>query len=77
MTTVAEYIESQFGERLSEWEIDYMMWNQTAWPFGWPQLIVKQINSYMRARRNGVRRCEMCGHKLEFCRCDAWMRGAV
>ena len=52
-----------FSPTLSDDDIDYLMFNETAYPFGDLCLVTYQLRSAIRAGRNGIERCELCGAK--------------
>lgn len=62
--TVADCFRT-FGD-ISDEEIEYALWSETAYPFADIRLLFRQIKSYMRARNNEIKRCELCGFKEPF-----------
>ena len=71
--TIAKYLSIQFPHVcLSEKEIDYLLWNETAYPFGGRRTQVRQLNSAVRAWRRGITRC-ICGQPEAYCKCAAIM----
>jgi hypothetical protein len=43
-----------------------ILWSETCYPFGTVRQIYYQIRSALRAHKNGITRCEMCGMMLPF-----------
>jgi len=72
--TIAKYVAEVYGESLSEHEIDYMLRNETAWPFCGLKILTRQIGSFIRARRHKIERCWMCAEPTQFCKCDPYAR---
>lgn len=56
----------RFDPSISNEAIEYILWNETSFPMGGIRMIVYQIRSALRARKNNIRRCEMCGYKIPF-----------
>lgn len=50
-----------------------MLWCETAYPFSDVRTTARQIHSSVRARKNGVECCELCGRKEGFCHCKESM----
>ena len=53
---------------LSERDVEYLMWNETAYPFAGFRTLIRQLRSAARAWRRGLSRC-MCGQPEAYCRC--------
>ena len=67
--TIAKYLAIRYPDIcLSLSDIEYLMWNETAYPFAGLKTQIRQIGSAVRAHRRGVSRC-FCGQPEEFCRC--------
>lgn len=48
---------------MSENEQEYLIWSETSFPFGGSHMIYRQICSYVRAKKNSIIRCKLCGWK--------------
>lgn len=59
---VARYYEPELNEE----EIEYLLMCETAYPFSDVRLTVRQLYSAIRARANGIERCDLCGMKVPF-----------
>lgn len=71
--TVAKYLSIRYPDIcLSEQDIDYLIWNETAHPFAGFKTQIRQLGSAARAWRRHISRC-MCGQPEEFCRCRVLM----
>lgn len=46
-------------------EINFILWNETAYPFCDTKTLYKQCQSSIRAKKNKIQRCEMCCYKIE------------
>ncbi len=51
---------------MSPEEKEFILWNETCFPFGTAKRIVKQINQYLRAKKNNLDCCHLCGRKKPF-----------
>lgn len=47
-------------------EMEYALWNETAYPFAEMKTLYKQIASYARAKKGNISRCELCGQKNSY-----------
>ena len=55
-----------FDPEISDQNADYLIWNETAFPFCSMRMFVYQTRRAIRAHRNGIRRCELCGMKYPY-----------
>ena len=56
------YYNSGISEKVS----NYILWNETAYPFSDLRMTLYQIRSSIRALNNNVKRCDACGMKHPF-----------
>lgn len=49
-----------YDPNVSEETVEFILWNETAFPFSDFRYTVGQLRSALRAHRNGARRCELC-----------------
>ena len=49
--------------------VEYLIWNETAYPMADWKTTVKQLYSAIRAYKNQINRCELCGVKIQHCMC--------
>jgi len=67
--TWGDFIRLESGGAVSEDECEYLLWSQTCYPFGDVRLVIKQLRGAIRARRNGITLCEICGKPKAYCIC--------
>lgn len=46
--------------------VTYLLWNETAYPFGNLKIHTSQLRRAIRAHKNRIDTCEMCGHKSPY-----------
>jgi len=49
----------------SDDECDYVLWNQTCFPFGGAQRVWHQVRLHAYARSVGAMQCELCGRIMD------------
>lgn len=52
-----------FDSEISDQEADYILWNETAFPICSMRMTIYQVRRAVRAHKNEIRRCELCGMK--------------
>ena len=62
MKTWGDFMET-FAPHLSEEVREIFLWEWTAFPMADIKTITRQYRSAIRAHRNQIKRCEMCGWK--------------
>ena len=55
-----------YDKNITEEMAEYILWNETAFPFSDIKMTVRQIRSAIRSGLNKVKRCELCGAKQPF-----------
>jgi len=56
----------QYDNSIDEKVADYLLFNETAFPFSDLKITTYQLRSAIRARKNNIQRCEICGQNLNF-----------
>jgi len=47
-------------------DANFILWNETAFPMGGIRMVSYQTRSAIRAAKNQIRRCWMCGFKFPY-----------
>ena len=59
-------IDMLAGEPIDDRDCEQLLWGETCYPFGDVPRVVRQLRSAIRARRNRVKRCDLCAQKLPY-----------
>ena len=59
-------VMKNYNPDVSQEDANYILMNETAYPFDDIRGTVEQISRYFRASKNKVVRCECCGNKIPF-----------
>ena len=62
MITLMQFMQYYNPDILEE-DANDILWSETAFPFADAKFTVRQVRSAIRARTNGIKRCELCSMK--------------
>ncbi len=55
-----------YDKSITDEIVDFILWNETAFPFTDLKTTVCQIRRSIRAAKNKINRCDLCGNKIPF-----------
>lgn len=55
-----------YDNEITDEVADFIMWNETAYPFSGLRMTIYQIRSAIRAMNNKINRCDLCSMKIPF-----------
>lgn len=63
--TILEFMK-YYDPNISEDTADFILWEETAFPCCGLRMATYQIRSSIRAGKNKIKRCDLCGWKLPY-----------